>query len=102
VEQFRILKGVACGNHDHQRRRRQASCRAQAQAELVIRGTRRKNIKQLLHYIDVISSQDTKEALRAEEVGYAPLIFRGSGNSDTSKAMTTLAQRARAMLTAKA
>ena len=70
--------------------------------QLVIRGTRRKTIKQLLHYIDVISSQDTKEALRAEEVGYAPLIFRGSGNSDTSKAMTTLAQRARAMLTAKA
>lgn len=70
--------------------------------QLLVKGARRKAITKLLHYLTVVSSQDTREALQAEKKDYSPLLFRSRGGSNIANAQTLLVQRCRDLLSAKA
>lgn len=66
-----------------------------------LRGRRRKAVQKLLHYLIVVSTQDTAESLRAEDLGYTPYLFRASNDSAISQAQTQLISRCRNVLAAK-
>lgn len=69
--------------------------------QLILHGRRRAAIKKLLHYLEVVSHQDTREALYAESKNYTPLLFRSRGGSNIASAQTLLIQRCRDLLSAK-
>lgn len=69
--------------------------------QLILHGRRRKAITKLMHYLTVVSHQDTREALYAEQKNYTPLLFRGRGGSDIAQAQTLLLQRCRDLLSAR-
>lgn len=68
----------------------------------VIRGLRRKILKKAYRELQSLVSQDNKEAMRAERLGYTPLFATGEPASDDWHNVLATIQRLASCIDAKA
>lgn len=69
--------------------------------QLAVRMLRRKAIKNLKHFLNLVLNQDMREARRAEAYQYTPILFRGEKNSTVHKQMEKLIAQCDELLAAK-
>lgn len=67
----------------------------------LIRGTRRKILKKAYRELQSLVSQDNREGLRAEKLGYTPLYATGEAGSKEVKALQTVLNRLAAAIAVK-
>lgn len=79
-----------------------ATSGGRARRKLLLRGKMRDRVKRLRTQIVNMMAADSREARRAEAKGYAPLLFREAANSGYARAMSTIFNRATALLNARA
>ena len=68
---------------------------------LTWRKLRRKIIKKLLHYINVVRNEDGKADLQAALAGVPPFLFVGKFGSGADNALTTISNQCEKALSAR-
>lgn len=74
---------------------------SRSKPKLSLRGQQRKMVKKLLHYAVIIVDRDTKEQIRADEVGYVPLLFTVRPGNAVDKAIGQVIARCNNLLSAR-
>ena len=72
-----------------------------SKATLSVRGVTRKQIRHLKKVLQNLLKSDTREAARAERLGYTPYLFQGTVGSPNTTAMNKLMARCDTALAAK-